>query len=255
MITFATPVKIFADNSVNIPILCYHNFNPTVPGSMTITPQKLETQFKWLKDNGFTVIPLKVAVEYLQGKRDSLPEKSVVITVDDGWESAYTYLYPLAKKYQIPVTLFIYPQTISAGKHALTWNQLKELQQTGLFDIQGHTYSHPNFKQKQRKLSASDYEKFVKKELEYSKQILEEKMGTKVDFLAWPYGIYNDYLDQAAEKAGYVMAFSINAVPANKSHKSMAQPRYMVVVGQSPKTFANIVNTAITKPHVANLKQ
>lgn len=259
MATFATPSNIFADNistnnTRNIPIFCYHNFNPTVPGSMSLTPKKVEAQFKWLKDNGFTVIPLKQAVEYLQGKQDSLPEKAVVITIDDGWKSVYTYIYPLAKKYNIPVTLFIYPQTISAGKHAMTWNELKELQQTGLFDIQGHTYSHPNFKQKKKKLPTSDYEKFVKKELEYSKQILEEKLNTKISYLAWPFGIYNNDLEKAAEKAGYAMAFTIDARPANKSFRPMAQPRYMIIEKQSPKTFENIANQALAKPHVASLK-
>src|ERR1700730_7814583 len=143
----------FADNTNNIPILCYHNLNPAVSGSMNMTPQKFEDEIKWLKDDGFTIIPLKEAVEYFQGKRESLPKKSVVITADDGWESVYHYMRPIVKKYNIPVTLFIYPGTISEGKHALTWDQLKELQQTGLFDIQGHTNSHPNFKQTKKALS------------------------------------------------------------------------------------------------------
>lgn len=141
---------------------------------MNMTPAKFETEIKLLKDNGFTIIPLKEAVEYLQGKRESLPEKSIVITADDGWQSVYQYMYPIIKKYQVPVTLFIYPQTISAGKNAMTWEELKELQNTGLFDIQGHTYSHPNFKIAKRNMSAAGYEKFVKNELVNSKKILEE---------------------------------------------------------------------------------
>lgn len=238
------PYKAFTDNTktqINIPILCYHNFNPTRPGSMNLTPDRLESQIKWLKDNGFTIIPLKEAVEYLQGKRASLPPKSVVITADDGWQSDYTYLYPIAKKYNIPVTLFIYPQTISQGKHALTWNELKELQKTGLFDIQGHTYWHPNFKQEKKKMTPAEYEKFVKAQLGDSKKILEEKLGTPITFLAWPFGIYDDYLEQAAANAGYEMAFSIDARKANRSYRSMAQPRYMIVAGQSMKTFESIV--------------
>ena len=154
---------VFADDKINIPILVYHNLNPTIPGSMNLTPQKFEEQIKWLKNNGFTIIPLKDAVAYLQGKREAVPAKSVVITDDDGWQSVYTYMYPIVKKYHIPVTLFIYPQTISKGKHAMTWDELKELQQTGLFDIQGHTYTHPNFKHEMKRLSPSDYEKFVNK--------------------------------------------------------------------------------------------
>jgi peptidoglycan/xylan/chitin deacetylase (PgdA/CDA1 family) len=238
------PCSTFADDVVHIPILCYHNFNPTVPGSMNITPQRFEEQLKWLKNNGFTVIPLQEAVAYLQGKRASLPPKSVVITADDGWQSVHQYMFPLIKKYNVPVTLFIYPQTISQGRHAMTWAELKELQQTGLFDIQGHTYWHPNFKQEKRKLSAADYEKFVQVQLVKSKKILEDKMGSAITLLAWPFGIYDKYLEQEAAQAGYVMAFSIDGRSAKRNDRPMAQPRFMIVAGQSMQTFANIVGGA-----------
>lgn len=245
----------FADDSINIPILCYHNFNPTVPGSMTITPQKFETQLQWLKENGYTVIPLKQVVEYLQGKRPSLPAKAVVITADDGWQSQYVYLLPLARKYNIPITLFIYPQTISQGKNAMTWDELKELQKTGLFDIQGHTYWHPNFKQEKKRLSAAEYDKFVKVQLVNSKKILEDKLGTKITLLAWPFGIYNSYLESEAAKAGYEMAFSIDDHTANKNFRPMAQPRFMIIEGRTMKTFAAIVNGANTKTSIVSAKK
>lgn len=248
------PCVTFADDTINIPILCYHNFNPTKPGSMNLTPKRLEEQIKWLKDNGFTIIPLKEAVEYLQGKRTTLPAKAVVITADDGWQSAYTYLLPIVKKYNIPVTLFIYPQTISEGKNAMTWDELKELQRTGLFDIQGHTYWHPNFKQEKKKRSQADYEKFVKVQLENSKKILEEKLGIKVTLLAWPFGIYDAYLEQAAANAGYEMAFSIDARSANRTYRPMAQPRFMIIEGQTMKTFMGIANSAKAKSHVVSAK-
>lgn len=238
------PCATFAGDKINIPILCYHNFNPTVPGSMNMTPERFEAQLKWLKDNGYTVIPLKEAVAYLQGQRASVPPKSVVITDDDGWQSAYTYMYPLVKKYNIPVTLFIYPGTISEGKHAMTWDELKELQQTGLFDIQGHTYEHPNFKQAKRGMSEASYQKLVKVELFDSKNVLEKKLNTKISYLAWPFGIYDAYLEQQAANAGYAMAFSIDARTANRSYKAMAQPRFMIIQGQSMKTFANIMKGA-----------
>ena len=238
----------FADNNnLNIPIILYHNLNPTVPGSMTITPQKFEANLKLLKDNGFTFIPLKEAVEYLQGKRDSLPPKPVVLTADDGWESVYTYMYPIIKKLNIPTTLFIYPGSISSGKHFLSWDQLKELKNTGLFDIQGHTYSHPNFKVAKRKLSPAAYEQFVQKELFTSKKILEDKMGIKVTLLAWPFGIYNDYLENEAEKAGYVMAFTIGYHTANRSFKAMEQPRFMIVDKLDEQTFKIILNSGTSR--------
>jgi peptidoglycan/xylan/chitin deacetylase (PgdA/CDA1 family) len=244
MIIFLFPSLASADIKVNIPILCYHNFNPTVPSSMTITPKKFEMQIKWLKENGYTVIPLKEAAQYLLGTRPSIPPKSVVITADDGWQSVYTYLLPLVRKYHFPVTLFIYPSTISQGKNALTWDQLNELQRTGFFDIQGHTYWHPNFKQEKNHRSANDYVNFVKNQLENSKKILEEKLGTSISFLAWPFGIYNPYLEQAASKAGYLMAFTIDDETANRNHRAMAQPRFMIIESRSMKTFENIVRRA-----------
>ncbi len=242
----------FADNNkLNIPIIVYHNLNPTVPGSMSITPQKFSEDLKLLKDNGFTFIRLKEAVEYLQGKRATLPPKPVVVTADDGWGSVYTYMYPIVKKLNIPVTLFIYPGSISS-KNYLTWDQLKELKSTGLFDIQGHTYSHPNFKVVKKKMSPAAYEKFVQKELSTSRKILEDKIGIKVTLLAWPFGIYNDYLENQAVKAGYVMAFTIDYRNANRSFKPMAQPRFMIVDTLAKQTFKIILNSATPKLRVAS---
>lgn len=243
MLAFILPATARADEKINIPILCYHNFNPTKPGSMNLTPARFEEQMKWLKANGFTPISLKEAVEYLQGTRTTLPPKPFVVTADDGWQSQYIYLVPLAKKYNIPVTFFIYPETISNGKNAMTWEELKELQSNALFDIQSHTYWHPNFKQEKKKLSPTNYEKFVNDQLTKSKQVLEEKMGTKITLLAWPFGIYDPYLEQAAAKAGYTMAFSIDYRGANKNFRPEAQPRFMIIQSESMQTFANILNS------------
>jgi len=88
-----------------------------------------------------------------------------------------------------------------------------------------------------------------------SKQILEDKLGIKVDFLAWPFGIYNDYLEQQAEKAGYTMAFTIDAETANRSYRPMAQPRFMIVEPQTVKSFAAIANRASAKYQVARVNR
>lgn len=234
-----------ANNSVNVPILTYHNFDPSVPGSMTISTERFEEQIQWIQDHGYTVIPLQELVNYLSGKTSSIPEKAVVITADDGNKSVYTYMLPIVKKYNIPVTLFIYTSTISNPKapYSLSWEQLRELQKTGLFDIQGHSYWHPNFKQERKRLSAEAYKKLVYSQLVSSKKTLDEKLDINVTLLAWPFGIYDDYLRQAARESGYIMAFSIDARPANRSENMMSQPRYMIVEGQTMKTFAAIVQS------------
>lgn len=232
---------VFANSTANVPVLCYHNFDPTSPGSMTITTQKFESQLKWLKDNGYTVIPMKELVSYLEGKTPKIPAKSVVITVDDGKLSVYKYMLPIVRKYDVPVTLFVYPSAISNASYAMTWDQLRELQKTGLFDIQSHTYWHPNFKQEKKRLSPSEYQKLVHTQLASSKKVLDQKLNTNVTVLAWPYGIYDAQLEQAAADAGYVMAFSIDERLANKTEKSMSQPRYMITT-QNMNEFAAIVS-------------
>ncbi len=227
--------------TIHIPILVYHNFDPIKPGSMTITPNRFETQLKWMLQNGYTVIPLQTLVNYLLGKTSSIPEKSVVITVDDGRKSVDSYLLPIVQKYKIPVTLFIFPQVISHAPYALTWEDLQSLQKTGLFTIEDHTYWHPNFKQEKKHLSASAYAKLVHTQLVTSRTVLEKKLNINITLLAWPFGIYDTALEKDAKNAGYLMAFSIKARPANRLEPLMAMPRYMIVADQSMAMFEKIV--------------
>ena len=232
-----------AQDQVGVPVLCYHRFGPTVADSMTVTTKVFESQLKWLKDNQYTVIPMRTLVNYLIGQGPPPPPKSVVITVDDGHKTVFTELAPLVKKYDIPVTLFIYPSAISNphAPYAMTWDQLKQLQQTGHFDLQSHTFWHPNFKREKKKLPAAEYQKLVDTQLGKAKAVLEKHFGTKVDVLAWPFGIYDDELEKAAQKAGYVVAFSIDRRFASKSEKIMAQPRYLMSNGDGLKGFVAIV--------------
>jgi len=233
-----------AEESAHVPVLAYHRLGPSVKDGMTIKTAEFEAQMKWLKDHGYQVIPLKMLVSYLRGEGPTPPSKSVVITADDGHISVYKEMQPIIKKYKFPVTLFIYPSAISHASYAMSWEQLHELQQTGLFDIQGHTYWHPNFKKEMKKLKPDEYQKFVALQLNKSKQVLEKKLNTKVELLAWPFGIYNDQLEQEAQKDGYVAAFSIDARPAKKSEKMMSQPRFMIVHATGLKGFETIMATA-----------
>ncbi len=238
------PGLVAADDQVSVPVLCYHRFGPTVADSMTVTTQVFEAQMKWLSDNGYTVIPLRTLVAYLRGEGPAPPPKSVVISADDGHKSVYNVMWPIVRKYNYPVTLFLYPSCISNryAPYAMTWEQVKELQQTGLFDMQGHTFWHPNFKKDKKKMKPEEYAKSVQTQLVKSKNVLEKKLGTKIEYLAWPYGIYDDYLESEAQKAGYVAAFSIDRRNAAKDERMMAQPRYLMQNGDGLKGFIAIVS-------------
>lgn len=242
LLSFLSLISFASYATTAVPILVYHNLDPHKRGSMTISTAKFEEQIQWIKQHGYTIIPLKELVAYYQGKIASIPAKSVVITDDDGRQSVYQYMAPIAEKYHFPVTLFIYPMIISKMPYAMTWNELKQLQKTGLFDVEDHTYWHPNFKQEKKRLSEKAYENLVYKQLVVSKQVLQNHLGTPITLLAWPFGIHNAYLETEAKKAGYAMAFSIACRDARKNEDFMAMPRYMIIEDQNMKTFAMIVN-------------
>jgi len=224
-----------------IPILCYHRFGSKVSDSTIVKTSVFAEQLKWLKANGYTVIPLEQAVKYLKGEVKIIPNKPVVITVDDGHKSVYSDMAPLVKEYRIPVTLFIYVSAISNAKYAMTWKQLKELESTTFFRVESNTYWHPNFKKEKKKLSSDAYLKFVDKQLGSAKRKLEEKMGHEVKYLAWPFGIYDDELEVRAMHSGYTAALTIERRHASSSDPIMALPRYMIVSQYNIKIFKKIV--------------
>ena len=224
-----------------VPILLYHRFGPTVADGMTITTPVFESHLKYLKDNGYTVIPLRRLVDWYQKKAPAPPAKSVVIVEDDAHKTVYSDMLPLAKKYNVPVTVFVYPSAISNASYAMTWDQLRELKKSGLFDIQSHSYWHPNFKREKKKLKPAEFGKLVDTQLRKSKDRLEKELGSKVDLLAWPFGIYDDFLLGRAAAAGYTATFSIERHHATSGDSVMKLPRYLLMNSDQGKAFTQIL--------------
>lgn len=224
--------------AIQVPILLYHRFGPMASDSMTVTTDNFKSDLKYLSDNGYRVIPLGDLVGYYLGRKKPPLPGAVAITVDDGHKSIYTDMLPLVKKYQIPVTLFIYPSAISNATYAMTWSQLRELKETGLFDLQSHTYWHPNFKKDKARLKPAEYETSVVMQLKKSKERLEKEFSARVNMLAWPFGIYDDDLIRKAKEAGYVATFSMERHPASNDDHVMILPRFLMTNGERAKTFA-----------------
>ena len=158
------------------------------------------------------VIPAKAGIQKVTGFRikcgmtDSLkntslhinvdthvPEKSLVITFDDGWADNYTNVFPILKEYGLTATIFVV--TGFTGKeNYMDWSQLREMSETGI-SIQSHTVNHKPLAQ----LSKSE----VEYELETSKKTIEDHLGTQVNFLSLPHGVFNDKVLGMAQEAGY----------------------------------------------------
>jgi peptidoglycan/xylan/chitin deacetylase (PgdA/CDA1 family) len=222
---------------VAVPILVYHRFGPVVADSMTVRTSVFAGQLETLRRQGYTVIPLQVLVAYLRGTGPPPPSRAVVLSVDDGHRSVYSDMLPVLRRCGVPVTLFVYPSAVSNAAYALTWEQLRELQATGLVDIQSHTYWHPNFREEKRRLSPRAYERLVDDQLRRPRAVLEERLGTNVDLLSWPFGIHDDDLRQRAARAGYVGGVALGRRRATILDPIMALPRYLITDGDRGVRF------------------
>jgi peptidoglycan/xylan/chitin deacetylase (PgdA/CDA1 family) len=212
----------------SVPILLYHRLGPVSPEEMTVTTPVFEAQLKLIQERGYKVVPMAALMAALGDSTISMPERAVVLSVDDGHRTVYSDMFPLILRLKIPVTLFVYPSAISNADYAMTWAQLAEMKASGLVDIQSHTYWHPNFNVEKKRLAPAAYDKFVQDQLVKSKAVLEQRLGGKVDLLAWPFGIHDDQLGQWAQTAGYVAAFTIERRPVTRSDRIMALPRFIV---------------------------
>ncbi len=249
-ILLCMPLPALCAESFRVPILLYHRMGPTVADGMTITTTVFESHMRYLHDNGYTVIPLRRLVDHYRGKAPAPAPKSVVIVADDGHKSVYSDMLPIIRTYRYPVTLFIYPSAISNAKYAMTWDQLRELKKTGLFDLQSHTYWHPNFKREKRKLKPEAYEKLVETQLKKARTKIESETGGPVDMLAWPFGIYDDHLVKKAAEAGYIATFTIERRHATSADTVMKLPRYLLINADSGKAFSQLLKGNAVKRNV-----
>jgi peptidoglycan/xylan/chitin deacetylase (PgdA/CDA1 family) len=236
--------SVRAEGSRRVPILVYHRFGPIVTDSMTVRTAIFAAQIEWLTSQHYQIIPLRRLLSALAAPRASLPERAVVITADDGHISVFREMFPLVEQYKIPVTLFIYPSAISNASYAMTWDQLGALSRSGFFDIESHTFWHPNFNHERAKLTPDAFRGFVMTQFLRSKQVLEHRLGGKVDLLAWPFGIHDPELEQWAKEAGYNAAFALQRTPASRTSDMLALPRYLVTDADSGARFAALIESA-----------
>jgi len=164
----------------------------------TISYEEFEREIEEIKGRGLKTL---TASEYVAMLKNGKVEKgSILLTFDDGYESVYTVVFPLLKKYGIKATVFIVPKYIG-GKGHLTWKQVKEMADSGLVEIGSHSLTHAKLSQ----LSEEE----VRKEVSESKRRIE-RAGAKVNVFAWPYGEKWDKerADEMLKEFGYTGAFT-----------------------------------------------
>jgi peptidoglycan/xylan/chitin deacetylase (PgdA/CDA1 family) len=227
------------DRSSKVMVLCYHRFEDKPRDALAIAPAEFRTQMQQLKDNGIRVISMKDLLAWRRGEK-SIPQKSAVITIDDGYVSGYSVAWPILKGFGYPFTMFIYTNYVGVGGKSITWAMLEEMRDAGV-DIESHTVSHHDLRHGPK---GQDYTAWLHNELYTSKDILEQKLGIKIVAFAFPYGTHNEVVRKMALDAGYQALFTVYG-----QHMSIDAPadqlgRY-AVESMHPDVFKMAVNFGV----------
>lgn len=248
-------------------ILCYHEVDDapnhaTIPrksatGSAageqlryTITTKQFNEQLDYLQQHGYHVIPLSALADYLDGRTHSLPERAVVLTVDDGWLCAYTTIAPLLAKRHLPFTLFVYPAIVGHGAHAVNWTQVQQLSRQPNVEIGSHTMTHPFLTRANNpSVAGAGYETFLKHELIDSRAELTRRLQRPIRFLSYPYGDFDSVVVDTAKRAGYEAAVTTQRASITAATPPLQLTRYLLHNDTTLAEFASWLPSPA--PHAA----
>src|SRR6267143_556163 len=177
--------------SHNPVILTYHSISYG-DSPLKISPELFAAQMKWLRDNA-RVVPLGEIVAAL-ASHAPLPERTVALTFDDGFQDFYLSAAPLLHRWALPATVFLatgycgrtnswpgQPDWVDQ-QPLLSWEQVAELARQG-FSFGAHSVSHPVL----TRLPVVE----AQQEIIQCKSQIEERVGQPVEFFCYPYGRWN----------------------------------------------------------------
>ena len=200
---------VFADGYQTVPILCYHQFTTGRSTDLMIMPRdSFIAQMEYLKNNNYNVITLADLEGFLKAARP-IPPRSVVITIDDGFRSAYDIAFPILKSYGFRATFFLYTDFLGGGR-SLSWAAINEMRASGMIDIQSHSKSHTSFTPGEGETEQSPiYAARLRTEIEPPQAALERQLGSPVNKLAYPYGDTSRLAVQLLNDRKYTVAVTV----------------------------------------------
>jgi len=216
-------------------ILCYHTFDSRKPNSYTVSSSRFNEQMRYLWIQKIPVISLSEAVSYVRSGKP-IPDRSVVITIDDGYKTARTVAWPILQKYGFPFTLYVYPAAISHLHGSMTWDDLRYLSAMGV-DIESHTMTHPLLTHPGKAMNPKEYEAWLSMQLLDSRKMIEDHLHKPVRHLAYSYGGYDDYVVARAEAAGYESATTCNNANVTRRVKPLLMDRRLIFSQTTFKSF------------------
>lgn len=208
----------------NVTVFIYHRFGEDRYPSTNVDVDRFQEQLAYLRNNNYQVLPLADLIRRLTEGRP-LPNKTAIITIDDGYKSVYEKAWPVLKTFGFPFTVFLYMKATDNGHwDYMTWEQVRELRAEGV-DFQNHGYSHHHLSVRPAETSDEEYRAWIRKDLIKGSQIMQKNLGYRPAFLAVPYGEYNRTILDEAKALGYRALFTQDPGSVSKDTDLFSIPR------------------------------
>ncbi len=227
-----------ADDGVRVSVIGYHDIGEGLPETaMRIHTSKFRKQMEAIRLLGIKVITLDEFIAWKKGETP-IPEKSILITFDDGWKSVYTDAFPVLKEFGFPFTIFLYKNYIDGGGKALTTRMIQEMLNAGGLSIGSHSVSHPYpmTVKSYRKKGANAFDAYLRKEMGESKRYIESKFPVKANTYAYPGGFYTEEMLKLGDEFGYDCLFTVLPGKIKRAQPNETLPRY-IILGNYDKIF------------------
>lgn len=211
------------ENSVSVPILMYHSIlNNTKNSKYIITPNGFEGDLKFLQEHGYTTVVMQDLIDYVY-EGSPLPEKPVILTFDDGYYNNYFYIYPLLQQYHAKAVISIVgsytdlytdkPDTNPNYAH-LSWDTLREMMDSGLVEIQNHTYNLHSLDKgrsgckKKRGENSEDYANLLTHDIGGLQEKCREHLNYTPTTFTYPYGGISNASLEIIKSLGFTASLS-----------------------------------------------
>ena len=187
-------------NQRNLVVLQYHHVSTETPASTSVSPETFAKHMAFLAKN-YIVVDLAEALSKLK-KSESLADKSIAITFDDGYSNILENAHPILSKYNFPYTIFINPAIIGEYSSQLSWQEIKGMQSLATFA--NHTLDHAHLLTKNGDETEKRWLTRVMNDVNQAEEILKENLGYSKKWLAYPFGEFNTALKNELLSQGYI---------------------------------------------------
>lgn len=209
-----------ADSAV---VLMYHRFGDDRFPSTNIREDQFEAHLGHLKDAGYSVIPVTALMQSLHDGMP-LPQRAVVITVDDAYRSVHDVAHPVLKRYGYPYTVFVATDGVDAGlADYMSWDEMRALEADGV-TFANHGASHESLIA--RSQSGGDYVATAKDDVEKGMNRLREELDPVEFVFAYPYGEFNHDIVDMIDGLGYEIAFGQHSGGIGPMSDRFTLPRF-----------------------------